>query len=83
MSTVIAFLKLDPFWKPLEKYRAAEILPRLMGKKAYEMIWEPLFINKFGSFADNISLAWFWARIQKELHHLRILREDFWNLLKH
>jgi protoporphyrinogen oxidase len=36
-----------------------------MGKKSFAMIWEPLFINKFGKFANNISLAWFWARIKK------------------
>jgi len=82
MSTVIAFLKLDPFWKPLEKYRAAEILPRLMGKKAYEMIWEPLFINKFGSFADNISLAWFWARIQKRTPSLAYPKGGFLEFAK-
>jgi protoporphyrinogen oxidase len=65
MSAVLGFLRFNPFWKPLEKYNAAEILPKLMGNKAYAMIWEPLFINKFGNFADDISLAWFWARIKK------------------
>jgi protoporphyrinogen oxidase len=65
MGFVIALLRFDPFWKPLEGYNASNILRKLMGKKPYEMIWEPLFINKFGKFADNISLAWFWARIVK------------------
>ncbi len=61
----IAVFRFNPFWKPLEKYNAVKILPKLMGKKAYEMIWEPLFINKFGRFSQNVSLAWFWARIIK------------------
>jgi len=65
MSAVIGFLRFEPFWKPLEKYKASEILTKMMGKKSFEMIWEPLFINKFGKFANNISLAWFWARIKK------------------
>lgn len=65
MSAVIGFLKYDKFWLPLEKYKASVVLPKYMGRAAYEMIWEPLFINKFGKFADNISLAWFWARITK------------------
>jgi protoporphyrinogen oxidase len=65
MSAVIGFLKLDPLWKPLEKYKASDILSKLMGKKSFEMIWEPLFINKFGNAYNNISLAWFWARIKK------------------
>lgn len=65
MSVMVGLLKFDPFWKPLEKYKASTILPRFMGKKPYEIIWEPLFINKFGQFANNVSLAWFWARIRK------------------
>ncbi|MDP3941753.1 MAG: FAD-dependent oxidoreductase, partial [bacterium] len=65
MSAVLAALKFDPIWKPLEKFNAATILPKAMGKKAYEMIWEPLLVNKFGSFATDVSLAWFWARIYK------------------
>jgi len=65
MGGTIACLKYNPFWKPLEKYNAASILPLWMGKKAYRMIWEVLFINKFGKFYNNISLAWFWARIRK------------------
>ncbi len=65
MSAVIGFLKYFPFWKTLEGYKASDVLPKFMGKKPYEMIWEPLFVNKFGSFANNVSLAWFWARITK------------------
>lgn len=65
MGGTIAFLKYNPFWKPLEKYNANRVLPNLMGKKAYQMIWEALFMNKFGRFYENISLAWFWARIRK------------------
>ena len=65
MSAIVGFLKFDPFWKPLEKYKASIVLPKIMGKRPYEMIWEPLFINKFGQFANNVSLAWFWARIRK------------------
>src|SRR3989338_11119251 len=36
-----------------------------MGRKSYEMIWEPQLANKFGGFFKDISLAWFWARIKK------------------
>ena len=82
MSGVIGFLKLDPFWKPLEKYNASEILPKFMGRKAYGMIWEPLFINKFGNFADNISLAWFWARIKKRTSSLAYPKGGFLEFAK-
>jgi protoporphyrinogen oxidase len=77
MSAAIGFLKLDPFWKPLEKYRASEILSKFMGRKAYQMIWEPLFINKFGNAADNISFAWFWARIKKRTPSLAYPKGGF------
>lgn len=65
MSAVLGILKFDPFWKPLERYNAATLLPKLMGEKPYKMIWEPMMINKFGEAADDVSLAWFWARIYK------------------
>lgn len=70
MGAFIAFLKFDPIWMPLEKINAATFLPKIFGKKAYEMIWEPLFYNKFGSFAKDVSLAWFWARIVKRTPRL-------------
>ena len=82
MSAVIGFLRIDPFWKPLERYKASEILPKLMGKKPFEMIWEPLFINKFGNFANNISLAWFWARIKKRTPALAYPKGGFLELAR-
>ncbi len=77
MGIIIGVLKFNPFWKPLEKYNASTALPKLMGKKSYEMIWEPLFLNKFGSFANNISLAWFWARITKRTPSLAYPKGGF------
>lgn len=77
MSFVLIFLKINPFWKLLEGYRSSKVLPRLMGKRAYELIWEPLFVNKFGTFANNISLAWFWARIKKRTPSLAYPKGGF------
>lgn len=65
MAFVLGVLRYDPFWKPLEKVSAARFLPQAMGKRAYEMIWEPQLKNKFGEYANEVSLAWFWARISK------------------
>jgi len=53
-----------------------------MGKKPYKMIWEALFINKFGSFANNISLAWFWARIVKRTPSLAYPKGGFLEFAK-
>lgn len=65
MATVLGILKYNPFWKFLEKYKAHNSLIKTMGKKSYKLIWEPQLINKFGTFYKDISLAWFWARINK------------------
>lgn len=65
MATVLAFLRFNPYWNPLEKIYADSFLKKTMGKKGYELLWEPQFHNKFGSFAKEVSLAWFWARIKK------------------
>jgi protoporphyrinogen oxidase len=79
MSTFLGFLKLFPFWKLLEGYKASEILPKFMGQKSYKMIWEPLFINKFGNFSSQVSLAWFWARITKRTPSLAYPKGGFLN----
>lgn len=65
MGLTLGFLRLNPFWKPLEKFRVSDMLPCLMGKKAYEILWKPLLFGKFGKEMDEVSLAWFWARIVK------------------
>lgn len=65
MGMVLAMLKFNPVWQPLEKYKTGSVLPRLMGMNGYSMLWEPLMNNKFGKYANEVSLAWFWARIAK------------------
>ncbi len=77
MGTVLGILKLYPFWQKLEKYKISVALPNLMGEKPYKMIWEPLIINKFGFFANDISLAWFWARIKKRTPSLAYPKGGF------
>ncbi len=82
MGMAIAMMKYNPFWQPLEKYNATFTLPKLMGRKAYNLIWEALFMNKFGKFADNISLAWFWARIRKRTPSLAYPKGGFLEFAK-
>ncbi len=65
MGLALGFLKFSPFLKIFDKYKANEILLKIMGKKGYEMVWSPLLKGKFGDLAKDISLAWFWARIKK------------------
>lgn len=79
MAAVLGLLKYNPYWKPLEKFNASKVLPRVMGKNPYKMIWEPLFINKFGSFSKDVSLAWFWARINKRTPSLAYPKGGYLN----
>ena len=65
MGAALAALRYNPFWRPLEKIQATAVLPQAIGKRAWKMIWEPQLTNKMGSFADEMSLVFFWARIYK------------------
>jgi protoporphyrinogen oxidase len=65
MGLALAFFRAIPTYKFFEKHKAEDFLPKIMGKKAFETIWHPLFISKFGKYAKDISLAWFWARVKK------------------
>ncbi len=51
-------------WKKLEKHRAVEWLPRVFGKTAYNIIWKPLLIGKFGDTYKDVSAVWFWNKIK-------------------
>jgi len=62
---VLAYLKLYKDWKSLEKITSRQFLTLSMGRKSWEVLWEPLFRNKFGKYADSIPASWFWARIKK------------------
>lgn len=62
-GAVLAFLKLLPNGIVLEKFRASKFLIATMGKESWKVIWEPLFISKFGRFKDEVNLSWFWARV--------------------
>lgn len=78
MATVFALLfRFNPFWKPLEKIKTTKALPKLIGKKPYELIWEPQLVNKLKSYVDEISLVWFWARIKKRTTELAYPESGF------
>lgn len=80
MGSVIAMLKLLPFWKPLEEISAHEFLVKGMGRRGYEEIWKPLLVGKFGSYVDDVNAAWFWARIKKRTPRLGYFRQGFQGL---
>lgn len=64
----------------LERYRVNRMLPKLIGKKAYQKVWEPLLIAKFGKYADEVNMAWFWARVVKRTSKLGYFEGGFGKL---
>lgn len=83
MASVLAFLRYNPYWKPLESIYAKPFLRKTMGEKGYSMIWDPQFSNKFGEYRDQISLAWFWARIKKRTPSLAYPEGGFLRFAEH
>lgn len=83
MAFILGVLRYDPFWKPLERVRAAQFLPKAMGIEGYKMIWEPQLKNKFGDYMHEISLAWFWARIAKRTSSLAYPEKGFLPFAQH
>ena len=79
MGLSLAYLKYNPFWRPLEKYRAYNFLLKTMGVLPYKQIWEPLLINKFGKYYKDVPLSWFWARIKKRTPSLAYPEGGFLN----
>jgi len=45
-------------WQALDQITAAEWLVQHGGRRAFEVIWEPLLRGKFGKYADQVSAIW-------------------------
>ncbi|QQS38641.1 FAD-dependent oxidoreductase [Candidatus Woesebacteria bacterium] len=74
---VLAYLKTTPFWKKMESQTAHNYLERYMGRKSWQLIWQPLMEGKFGDFSKEIPASWFWARIKKRSSALGYPEEGF------
>lgn len=59
-----AYLRFSRNWQSFEKYSAHDWLLKALGKRAYEVLWEPMLEGKFGKdYYREVNMAWFWARI--------------------
>ena len=59
----VIFSRLIKDWKSIEHETAKSWLTRVCGKRAYEVVWEPLLIGKFGPYADKVGAVWFWKKL--------------------
>jgi protoporphyrinogen oxidase len=48
---------------PYERLTARDWIRRRMGRAAWEKVWGPLLRGKFGSRAEDISMAWLWKKL--------------------
>jgi protoporphyrinogen oxidase len=77
LGATIAALKAAPNPERFEGQTAARWLRRWMGQEAYEVIWEPQLRGKFGAYAEQIGMPWFWARIHDRTTQLGYPRGGF------
>lgn len=80
MGAALAALKSMPNPRLLEGRTAAAWTQRWMGRRAYDVIWEPLLRGKFGDAAPEIAMPWFWARVHDRTQSLGYLRGGFQQL---
>lgn len=72
------FLRLTNNWRALEKFSVDAWMRKWAGKKAYEMMWEPLVIGKFGErYYKQVNMAWMWARLKARTTRLGTFRGGF------
>lgn len=64
------FLKMINNNSDFEGKKALPWIKKWMGDASFELLWDPLFTGKFGSYKNAIALTWFWARIKKRTEQL-------------
>jgi protoporphyrinogen oxidase len=80
MGAALALLKAMPNARLLEGRTADGWLRRWMGRRGYEVVWEPLLRGKFGAAAPEIAMPWLWARVHDRTQQLGYLRGGFQQL---
>ena len=77
-GAVGAYFKALPNGVALERHTADAWLQRWLGRRAYELIWRPMLVGKFGlEYYKDINLAWLWARIKSRTMRLGTFRGGF------
>ena len=85
MGMVIAYLRYHPArpWRQFDQQLADAWLRRWMGPRAYEAAWEFQLQGKFGSYYQEVNLAWFWARVYARTTKLAYFDGGFQSFIDH
>ncbi|MGD2176721.1 MAG: NAD(P)/FAD-dependent oxidoreductase [Anaerolineae bacterium] len=77
-GVVGAYLTLVRDWRPLESVSAHDWMRRTVGQRAYEVLWRPLLVSKFGEERyQDVNMAWMWARLYKRTARLGYFEGGF------
>jgi protoporphyrinogen oxidase len=57
------YLSLLKNYRPFDDVSAKEWIISHMGMQVWKVLWEPLFLAKFGAYTDKISMTWFYGRV--------------------
>ena len=63
LGLVTLYLQKTKAGLKFEGTTAAEWLQKRVGKRAYQVLWEPMLRGKFGEQYDEISMTWLWGKI--------------------
>lgn len=79
-GATLAFLRLWSYWKIFDDITAQQFIRMTMGEQSWKVLWEPLFIGKFGSYTNQINASWFWSRIHVRSSKLGYMKGGFLRL---
>jgi protoporphyrinogen oxidase len=80
LGAALAYLKLERNYHRFEDQTAAAWIKRWMGSEVYRVFWGPLLRAKFGQYADQVAMPWFWSRVHLRSQRLGYLRGGFYRL---
>ena len=58
-----AYLLFGANWRPLERITARDWLLKWGTREVYDRVWGALSRSKFGGYADRVSMAWLWGKL--------------------
>jgi protoporphyrinogen oxidase len=64
LGLVTLFLQRQKDWAPYERVTAHRWLKRALGQRAYDRTLGAQLRAKFGRYAEQVAMVWFWGKIQ-------------------
>lgn len=79
---LVGGVRLSRHWRGLEHITAHDWLRGRLGTTGFDFFWKELLHRKFGDYAEQISAAWVWARIRRNVTSRRGIQSDYIAYLK-